>query len=353
VLVRYRMVLPALLLVLAVPACQSEAPGLPRDSNWPTRAELLAEVPSPERNPLTPAGIALGRSLFFDVLLSGNNEVSCATCHQPSLGFADGLVLSDKGVTGQPTLRHSPALLFLAWMPSYFWDGGGADLESQAFAPLVEDGEMGQDLDELMEELATHPTYPGQFAAAFDDGLTLPNVVRALAQFQRTLISVDASFDRYMRGEETTLSASAMRGYAVFTEHCMACHQGVAFTDYSYRNNGLDTSFPDENLKVAWGRGRITMDPDDKGKFKVPSIRNVTATAPYMHDGRFATLRDVIEHYRFGVKESPTLDPLLRRGNGDLGFVLTDTDVTDLLAFCEALHDEGFLTSPEYNASEK
>ena len=95
------------------------------------------------------------------------------------------------------------------------------------------------------------------------------------------------------------------------------------------------------------------MAPDDKGKFKVPSIRNVTATAPYMHDGRFATLRDVIEHYRFGVKESPTLDPLLRRGNGDLGFVLTDTDVTDLLAFCEALHDEGFLTSPEYNASEK
>ena len=344
----FRLIAPVVVSLLTAVACHSDGPDLPIDPSWPTRSELVEDIPSPERNPLTPAGLALGRALFFDTLLSGNNEVSCATCHQPLLGFADGLVLNDTGVTGEPTLRHSPALMFLAWMDAYFWDGGGADLESQAFAPLVEEGEMGQDLEELMEELASHPSYPARFDAAFEDGLTLANVVRALAQFQRTLISVDAPFDRHMRGEDRSLDHAARRGYGVFAAYCMGCHQGVAFTDYSYRNNGLDASFPDDDLMVAWGRGRITMNPDDKGKFKVPSLRNVTVTAPYMHDGRFKTLREVLDHYRFGVQDSPTLDSQLRRADGKLGFPLTDADVTDLLAFLASLYDEGFINDVAY-----
>ena len=337
-------------LLFFVAACGSGASGIPVDPDWPTRAELLAQIPSPERNPLTSEGVDLGRALFFDPLLSGDNQVSCATCHQPALGFADGEVLSEGGVSGEATLRHSPALLFLAWMDGYFWDGGGSDLESQAFAPLVEPTEMGQDLDELMEELAAHPTYPARFEAAFEEGLTLANVVRALAQFQRTLISVDAPFDRVMRGEDAALSPAAARGYAVFAQRCAACHGGVAFTDHSYRNNGLDASFPDDDVMLAWGRGRITMDPADKGKFKVPSLRNVTVTSPYMHDGRFATLSEVIDHYRSGVRNSPTLDPLLRRADGALGLPVSDLETADLLAFLDALTDLSFLNDPDYAA---
>jgi cytochrome c peroxidase len=321
------------------------------DPEWPTRAQLVAQIASPDRNPLTSQGVALGRALFFDPLLSGNNKVACATCHDPKRAFSDGEVLTDKGVAGTAVLRHSPVLMHLAWMDGYFWDGGGSDLESQAFAPLVDAREMDQDLDELVEELASHPSYPAMFEAAFGDGLTLANVVRALAQFERTLISVDAPLDAYLRGERDVLSEAAKRGFDVYGVHCGTCHAGVFFTDFSYRNNGLDSEFSEDNLKLAWGRGRITLDPDDIGKYKVPSLRNVMVTAPYMHDGRFPSIQHVLDHYRYGVKGFATLDPALKKPDGSLGLDLTDGEAEDLLVFLEALTDPAFLNDPSYSQS--
>ena len=311
--------------------------------------DLLGPVPSPERNLMTEAGVALGRALFYDPILSRDGTVSCATCHQQERAFSDGDQRSAAGVSQQPLLRHTPALFNLAWMPAYFWDGGASDLESQAFAPLEHVDEMDRDLKQLLADLAVHPAYPRRFERAFSDGLTLPNVVRALAQFERSLISTGAPYDRWMRGEDSAdFGGEELAGYAVFQTHCSSCHGGPFLTDFSYRNNGLDGVFPEDDLRVAWGRARITEEPSDMGAFKVPSLRNVTRTAPYMHDGRFDSLDAVLAHYRFGIKDSPTLDPRLRQQDGSLGLALTDAEVLLLRHFLAALTDETFLTNPAH-----
>ena len=312
---------------------------------------LADAIPSPERNPLTIDGAALGRRLFYDPLLSANNEVACATCHIQEHAFSDGDSVSSAGVSGQALLRNTPALINLAWMGGYFWDGGGYDLESQAFAPIEHVDEMAQDLNELMDELAAHSDYLTLFSAAFEDGLTLPNVVRALAQFERTLISANAPYDRFVRGEDPdALTNVELHGLALFEGLCGGCHATDFFTDQSYRNNGLDTVYPDDHERVAWGRARITDDLADLGKYKVPTLRNIVLTAPYMHDGRFETLDDVLAHYRFGVQDTDTLDPLLRGDGGALGIPMTDDEAALLLLFLETLTDEDFLTNPAYSA---
>ena len=318
----------------------------------PTVPVNLADaIPSPERNPLTIDGAVLGRRLFYDPLLSANNEVACATCHIQKHAFSDGHSLSSAGVSGQMLLRNTPALINLAWMDGYFWDGGGYDLESQAFAPIEHVDEMAQDLTALMDELAAHSDYPELFNVAFEDGLTLPNVVRALAQFERTLISANAPYDHFVRGEDPdALTSSTLQGLAVFHDRCGGCHATDFFTDQSYRNNGLDTVFPDDHERVAWGRARITDDLADLGKYKVPTLRNIALTAPYMHDGRFESLNDVLDHYRFGVQDTETLDPLLRGDEGGLGIPMTDDEAALLLLFLETLTDEDFVTNPAYSA---
>jgi len=310
---------------------------------------LADVIPSPERNPLTAEGIELGRRLFYEPLLSANNEVACATCHIQQFAFSDGMAKSSAGVSGQPLLRNTPALINLAWMEGYFWDGGGYDLESQAFAPIEHVDEMAQDLNALMTELAAHPEYPVLFDTAFEDGLTLPNVVRALAQFERTLISANSRYDRFVRGEDSAaLTSTELQGKTLFQDKCGGCHASNFFTDQSYRNNGLDTVFPDDHERLAWGRARITDDLADLGKYKVPTLRNITLTAPYMHDGRFETLTEVLEHYRAGVQDSQTLDEALRRDDGSFGIAMTDEDALLIRAFLETLTDDSFITNPVF-----
>ena len=243
--------------------------------------------------------------------------------------------------------RNTPALINLAWMDGYFWDGGGFDLESQAFAPIEHVDEMAQDLDGLLVELAAHPDYPSLFERAFEDGLTLPNVVRALAQFERTLLSANAPYDRFVRGEDPqAMTDDALQGLALFEDKCGACHATDFFTDQSYRNNGLDTVFSDDHERLAWGRARITDDVADLGKYKVPTLRNIAVTAPYMHDGRFESLEQVVNHYRLGVQDTETLDPALRGDEGSLGIAMTDDEAALLLLFLETLTDADFLTNP-------
>ncbi len=310
-------------------------------------ANLAASIPQPSHNPLTAEGIALGRMLFYDTGLSANGQVSCASCHQQDKAFSDGQALTQLGVSGKALLRHAPSLANLAWMEGLFWDGGVKNLESVSFGPLTHPDEMGQDLNKLLLYLKQHPVYPAQFRSAFNtDSITTPLVFRALAQFQRTLISADSRYDRYMRQESGgELTSLELKGMALFRANCGSCHATDFFTDNQYHNNGLGSSFSEEHEQLAFGRGRITHASQDIGKYKTPTLRNITLTAPYMHDGRFNTLQEVLAHYTSGVKPSPSLATQLQQGE-KLGIALTQEEQQKIIAFMHTLTDEHFTSNP-------
>lgn len=296
-------------------------------------------------NPLTEEGIDLGRRLFYDVRLSGNNRISCASCHRQELAFSDGLALSNKGFSGRPLLRHAPALFNLAWAnQGLFWDGGAKNLESQAFGPLTAEDEMYQDLYELEAELKAVPDYVNRFKLVFKQEIRSTDVVKALSQFQRTLISANSRYDQYLR-KETMLSIEELNGVNLYREKCSACHKGALFTDQAFHNNGLDATFGDEKEGIYQGHFRVSFNPADLGKFKTPSLRNVLLTAPYMHDGRFNTIAEVLEHYNSGIKASPTVDPILYQDHGAIGIPLTEMEKKELIAFLGTLTDESFITN--------
>lgn len=349
-----KRVLPGVALLLAA-GCRPDsdladqpAPAGPAAFAPAVPANLPQIVPSPVRNPLTREGVLLGRKLFYDVRLSGNNSISCASCHQPDRAFSDGVALSTAGASGVALLRHAPALQNVAWAGGLFWDGGGADLESVAFGPLTHPDEMDQDLISLETELRAVPAYAPLFAAAFPgQGITSVTVARALAQFQRTLISGNSAYDRWTRHEPgAVLTSDELAGLTFVQQKCGSCHAGELFTDFGYHNNGLDSSFPDDHERLAWGRGRITNRPEDKGKFKTPTLRNIALTAPYMHDGRFQTLDAVLDHYQDHVLESPTLDSAVRMTDGTPGIWMTFAERRQMVAFLNALTDTSFTRNP-------
>ena len=302
------------------------------------------EIPFPDRNPFTADGIKLGRMLFYDPILSKNGMVSCATCHQQEKAFTDRVALSKAGVSGRPLLRHAPSLVNLAWANDLFWDGGAKDLEAVSFGPLLHADEMGQELSTLTQTLQEHDQYPKLFKQAFGtDSITSRTVSRALAQFLRTLISANSRYDKYVRNEpDGALTTMQLNGLTAFNKYCSSCHATDLFTDHRYHNNGLDSTFSIENEQLLYGRGRITRLAADVGKYKTPTLRNITLTGPYMHDGRFQSLEEVLEHYRAGVVPSPTLATQLRQGQV-LGIPLSDADKESILAFLQTLTDEGLL----------
>ncbi|RIJ33519.1 cytochrome-c peroxidase [Pontibacter oryzae] len=343
---RYIAILGLSLLLTACDEPASEAPApQTRRFSPAVPANLASAVPYPERNPFTVEGVELGRMLFYDPILSVNNQVSCASCHQQGKAFSDGTALSVAGVTGNPLKRHAPALLNLAWMDGLFWDGGAKDIESLVFGPITHPDEMGQDLKALASELQQHPKYPGLFRLAFgSDSITSARIARALAQFQRTLISANSRYDKYVRQEAGgQLSGPELQGLALFKQHCASCHTSDFFTDQAYHNNGLDAAFSAEFEELAFGRGRITRQQQDIGKYKTPTLRNIALTAPYMHDGRFATLDEVVEHYRTGVVSSPSLAPELKQPNGQLGIPITKEEKEKIILFLNTLTDEDFV----------
>lgn len=308
-------------------------------------------VPVIIENPLTEEGIVLGRMLFYDNRLSGNNRISCASCHRPELAFSDGKVLSNAGVSGKMLSRHTPALFNLAWAENgLFWDGGSKNLESQALGPLTNADEMYQDLKELDAELKAVPDYVIRFATAFKDGINTSNVIKALAQFQRTLISGNSRYDQYIRKEAgASLSKEELDGLKLIISKCSGCHSGELFTDNGFHNNGLDGYFNNDLEGIYQGRFRVTFNPADLGKFKTPSLRNVMVTAPYMHDGRFKDINEVLDHYQSGIKVSVTTDPLMNQNRGQAGIPLTTEDRKAIIAFLGSLTDQEFLTNKKTN----
>ena len=303
----------------------------------------------PSNNPLTEEGVALGKKLFFDRKLSGNNTQACASCHKPQNSFTDNTRFSN-GIDGVFGSRNSMPLMNLAWnfTDKFAWDGKELGLERQALEPVKNPIEMHSNWTNVAEKLQQDPEYPTLFLRAF--GTTTIDsslVTKAIAQFERILISGNAKFDQYLLGN-ATLSLEELNGFTIFMDEekgdCFHCHgsdNNPLWTDNGFHNNGLDSTFDDLGL------GAVTGDPNDNGTFRSPSLRNLNFTAPYMHDGRFATLEEVINHYSEGLQFSSTIDPLMKKVSQG-GVQLTPQEKLDLKAFLLTLTDPEFINNPDF-----
>ena len=292
-----------------------------------------------QKNPLTRAGFALGRKLFYDGKLSIDGNFPCSSCHQQFAAFATYEHRLSHGFNNQFSYRNAPGLFNLAWQTAFHWDGGINHLEVQPLAPMLDPHEMAETLGQVIDKLKEDKQYPALFNKAFGSPeITSQRILRALAQFTVSLVSADSKYDKVKRGE-AVFNQYEKPGYAIFQQKCAGCHKEPLFTDLSYRNTGLavDSTLQD------YGRMRITGKKEDSLKFKVPSLRNVYLTFPYGHDGRFPTISDVLEHYNKGVIPSATLDTSLRNG-----ILLSNNDKFYLIQFLGTLTDTAFVHNPLY-----
>lgn len=292
----------------------------------------------PRDNPLIEERVSLGEKLFHEKSLSRDGTISCATCHQADAAFTDRLAVS-KGIEGKTGDRNAMPLFNLAWKREFFWDGRAASLRQQVLMPIQDHHEMDESLDRVCEKLSASPDYPALFQAAYrSPGITAEKISLALEQFLLTLSARDSRFDRAMAGK-ASLTDDEKRGFELFmTEYeprtgqygadCFHCHGGALFSDHQFHNNGLSG---DDR-----GRAKVTGSAADEHKFSTPSLRNIALTAPYMHDGRFATLEEVVEHYSSGVHRSETLDPNLAK-HPEKGLNLSTADKAALVAFLKTL----------------
>ncbi len=316
----------------------------------------LPPIPTFNENPISVEGVALGKKLFYDKRLSGDNTMSCNSCHKQENAFATNLAV-EKGIDGIAGKRSSMPLFNLTWnLENFFWDGRALTLEEQTQMPVEDVIELHETWENAINEIKADELYPELFKNAFNvsiDGINQDLAGRAMSQFLRTLISNNSKFDQYLRGD-IDLNDAEFAGLSKFDvegpedgiskggSDCHHCHSQPLFTDYTIRNNGLDT----DNTFTDFGKEEHTGLVTDRAKFKVPSLRNLLYTAPYMHDGRFQTLEEVIEHYNFGGHTSSTIDPDMK--NREYGLLLTQTEKDNLLAFLKALSDPSFITNPAY-----
>lgn len=322
--------------------------GPPPAGTRPFRLEVTQRFPKvnlPADNPLTEEGVALGQRLFHDTRLSFNGTQSCASCHDRSRAFADERRFS-RGAGGQTGRRNAMALFNLAWHTTFFWDGRAPTLRQQVLMPIQDKSEMNETLPNVLSKLRSDPATVKQFEQAFGTpDIEADRLAKALEQFLLTLVSQESRFDQAAR-KVTGLSESEKRGLKLFVTEfdparglrgadCFHCHGGTLFTSQQFASNGLELAADDVGLMA------VTKNEADRGKFKVPSLRNVARTAPYMHDGRFATLEEVVAHYSSGVRRTPTLDPNLAK-HPEGGLQLTPAEQADLVAFLKTLDDEPF-----------
>jgi len=298
-------------------------------------------VPWPAGNPYSPARVELGRYLFFDPRLSANGRVSCATCHPPDHAFAGGEP-APRGVTGKPLRRRAPTLINRAYGRSQFVDGRAATLESQILGPITDPDEMGTTPQAAAGAISKIAGYVSLFERAFgDQQISFDRITKAIASFERTILSGNSPYDRYLNGDKRALSPQAKRGLNIFERsgECSECHNGYNLTNEKFASLGVGPDQDPPDLGLAG----ITRKPRDEGKFRVPTLREVTHTGPYMHDRRFQTLDDVLEFYRKGGKPGPHLDSRIAP------FFLDAPAKADLMAFLESLSGEGWqqIKAPE------
>lgn len=291
------------------------------------------------KNPLSTSSITLGRALFYDPILSRNNTISCASCHSPYAAFTHVDHNLSHGIDDRIGTRNSPALMNLAWQNSFMWDGAINHLDMQALAPISHPDEMGSKIDSVIIRLQKSTLYPTLFYNAYgDSSVTGERTLKSIAQFMLSIVSANAKYDRVKQGKEK-FTAQEANGYRLFQKNCNSCHKEPLFTNYQFENNGL----PIDPKLNDLGRMKISHSSEDSLKFKVPTLRNIEYSYPYMHDGRFKTLSEVLRHYTQGTVQSKTLSPLLQQG-----IILNSNEKVDLTAFLLTLSDKEFLFKAEY-----
>ncbi len=289
-------------------------------------------------NPVTKEGFELGRKLFFDPVLSANNTISCGSCHIPTSAFTHHGHSVSHGIFDRVGTRNSPPIMNLAWSKTFMWDGGVFDLDLQPIAPITNHVEMDNNIAAILAKLQNSSSYPSLFKQAFgSDEITGSNFFRALSQFMVMCVSNNSKYDSVMR-QQATFTADEQGGYLFYQQKCSSCHPEPLFTDYSFRNNGLAISTVNDA-----GRYNVTLQDTDRYKFKVPSLRNLDYSSPYMHDGRFFTVEAVLAHYGGQVQHTPNLDSSLQHG-----IYINAESKMQLLAFLRTLNDKTFVTDRRF-----
>jgi cytochrome c peroxidase len=294
----------------------------------------LLPIQWPTDNPYSKDKVELGRLLYFDRRLSADGSIACANCHHPSFAFADGSAVST-GIKGQKGGRSAPTVFNRAYSLAQFWDGRAATLEEQAKGPMANPIEMGNTHDALVGNLRQIAGYRPLFAKAFGtDEINIDNVSKAIATFERTVLSGNSAFDRYKAGNKRALTAAQVRGFGVFQNKakCDQCHEGINFTTNAYHNLGVGTDKPNPDE----GRYTVTKNPKDWGAFKTPTLREIARTAPYMHDGSLKTLEEVVDFYDKGGIQNRNLDEKMKP------LRLTPEEKKDLVEFLKSLNGEGW-----------
>jgi len=310
----------------------------------PIRVEYPKNYPAPyydfSKKPLNAEQISLGRKLFYDPILSADSTISCSSCHSPYNAFAHSDHTLSHGIRDQIGMRNAPALMNLAWHRTFMWDGAIHRLDVQALAPISDAKEMGSSIMDVLIKLNRSASYKSEFKLAFrDSSITSEHLLQALAQFQLTFTSFQSKYDS-VRQHQTTFTEQEQKGYQLFLKFCNSCHQEPLFSTFEFANNGLpiDTTLKDE------GRKRISLFHTDSLKFKIPTLRNLSYSFPYMHDGRFRSLQQVLSHYVKGISTSPTLAPQLTGG-----IPLSSNDKVDIIAFLLTLNDKKFIFNENFS----
>jgi len=318
--------------------------------NVPLDFKVPSNFPQPTynfvNNPLTEKGFELGKKLFYDGRLASDGIVSCGFCHEQSTAFTHHGHTFSHGVGNSIGTRNTPSIQNLAYQSAFMYDGATTHLDLQPIIPFTSPIEMNGDFTKAITMMKADIGYRKLFEIAFADGqINSENMLKALVQFMVRITSSNSRFDKYRRNETGgTLTETELAGYSVFKSKCASCHATDLMTDNSFRNNGLAVNPAINDV----GRYRVTELASDLHKFKVPSLRNVEKTAPYMHDGRFGTLEAVLNHYDSGVEDSATLDPILNQ-NGKLGIALSETEKSQLVAFLKTVTDTEYLTNKRFS----
>lgn len=349
------------LLALCIFSCKPDDDDPKVDNSFDLEYPVYYSDPEiPSDNPMNTKVVELGRELFYEEMLSLDSSLSCASCHKQSEGFADGLALG-KGFQDVELSRGSMAIVNLAWNDDFFWDGRSPSLEDQALKPIENPLEMNLSVTDAVSRLSDSDKYKALFQEAFgSEEVTSNRLAKAIAQFERTLISKDSKFDKYLRGE-ASFTNDELEGRNLFFTHpepfeglrggnCGDCHGGALTMLNKFSNNGLDSVFTDLGLYDVTGNS------EDSAKFKVVSLRNIAVTGPYMHDGRFETLEEVLDHYNEHITESSTLDPLITSAtnvqfSGSLS--LTEAEKEKIIIFLNTLTDSTFLQNPDFSDPEQ
>lgn len=298
-----------------------------------------------DENPPTQFGFELGKKLFYDGRLSANGFISCGFCHEQRFSFTHHGHQFSHGIDDKEGTRNTPSIANMAFFSEFAWDGATNHLDLFPIIPITNDVEMGETMTGVLQKLQADSEYKKAFDAAFEEGgINHENFLKALAQFMVMMVSYNSKYDKYVRHEDGgSLTDQELKGLSIFQQKCASCHTTNLFSDGSFRNNGL----PPNPILNDLGRAEVSGSTSDNYKFKVPSLRNVALTAPYMHDGRFGSLESVLNFYQNGVQDSPTLDPLLKTEDG-LGILLNNSEKQALIAFLGTLTDNEFIADKRF-----